>query len=81
MISMGREEIKKIQNACTEHRKQAKPNTFWKTSTMLKPPFKNIPAHSLTSLNNKERKALQTHQLNFERKQSEAIRIVRQRIL
>jgi len=73
--------MEKIQHTCTEHRKKAKPNAFWKASSMFKPPFEGVPACLLVSLNNEERRAVEAHQLEFERKQLEAIRIGRQRIL
>ena len=78
---MGRREIENTQHACTEHRKKAQPNAFWKASRILKPHFEKFPVLSVASLNNKERRALKAHQLKFEHKQLEAISIVRQRIL
>ena len=67
------EEVDKVQCPCTQPRKKAKPNAFWKPSSMVKPPLKGIFSPSLALLNNEERKAVEAHQLEVEKKRSMAI--------
>ena len=73
VIDVECEEVDKIRYPCTQPRKKAKPNAFWKLSSMLKPPLKDVFAPPLALLNNEERRAIEAHQLEVEQKRSVAI--------
>jgi len=77
VIDMGCEEVDKIQYPCTQPRKKANHNAFWKHSSVLKPPLKGVLAPQLALLSNEERRAVEAHQLDVERKRSVAIMYAR----
>ena len=67
----------KIQYPCTQPRKKANHNAFWKHSNVFKPPLKGILTPQFALLGNEERKAVKAHQLDVERKRSAAIKYAR----
>jgi hypothetical protein len=71
------EVVDKIQCPCTQPRKKANHNAFWKHSTVFKPPLKGILAPQLALLGNEERRAVKTHQLDVEQKRGVAIMYAR----
>ena len=72
-----KEVVDKIQYPCTQPRKKANHNAFWKQSIVFKPPLKGILTPQLALLGNEERRAVKAHQLDVERKRGVAIMYAR----
>ena len=69
--------IDKIKYPCTQPRKKANHNAFWKQSNVFKQPLRGVLTPQLALLGNEERKAVKAHQLDVERKRSAAITYAR----
>jgi len=73
-----KEVLGKIQYPCTQPRKKASHNAFWKQSIVIKLPLKDNLVPQLALLGNEERRAVKVHQLDVEKKRGVAIMYARQ---